>query len=127
VTGIVLQRLERTGSPTRTCPGTEDYRSPSAGKKSVEAKRALETHARHAGLPGQSAGGAAGCGTLSELIPPTSPGGPWTYALLHSFTGQHGDGCQPNGGLAITKDGSVYGTTNYGGANFFGTAFRYTP
>ena len=68
-----------------------------------------------------------GCGTLNELLPPISPGGTWTPVVLHNFTGQHGDGYQPNGGLVVTKDGSVYGTTYYGGDNFFGTVFRYTP
>ena len=72
-------------------------------------------------------GVSAGCGALNKLTPPASPGGAWTYDLLHSFTGQHGDGYQPNGGLAVSKNGSVYGTTYYGGDNFFGTAFRYTP
>ncbi len=68
-----------------------------------------------------------GCGTLNELVPPTSPGGSWTPVVLHNFTGQHGDGYQPNGGLVVTGTGAVYGTAYYGGDNFFGTAFRYTP
>ena len=68
-----------------------------------------------------------GCGALYELLPPASPGGTWTTVLLHSFTGQHGDGYQPNAGLVVTKKGTVYGTTYYGGDNFFGTVFRYTP
>jgi uncharacterized repeat protein (TIGR03803 family) len=68
-----------------------------------------------------------GCGTLNELMPPTSAGGTWTPVVLHNFTGQHGDGYQPNPALAVTKNGTVYGTTCYGGDNFFGTVFRYTP
>lgn len=72
-------------------------------------------------------GNSQGCGALYELLPPTSPGGPWTQVVLHNFTGQHGDGYQPNGSLVVTKNGAVYGTTYYGGDNFFGTVFRYTP
>jgi hypothetical protein len=37
----------------------------------------------------------AGCGILYELTPPASPGGPWTETILHSFTGQNGDGGIP--------------------------------
>jgi uncharacterized repeat protein (TIGR03803 family) len=68
-----------------------------------------------------------GCGALNELMPPASPGGAWTLVVLHNFTGQQGDGYQPNAGLVVTKNGAVYGTTYYGGDNFFGTVFRYTP
>lgn len=68
-----------------------------------------------------------GCGALNELIPPSAPGGAWTPVVLHNFTGQQGDGYQPNPGLVVTQNGGVYGTTYYGGANYFGTAFRYTP
>ena len=60
-------------------------------------------------------------------MPPASPGGAWTLVVLHNFTGQQGDGYQPNAGLVVTKNGAVYGTTYYGGDNFFGTVFRYTP
>jgi uncharacterized repeat protein (TIGR03803 family) len=68
-----------------------------------------------------------GCGALNELVPPTSPGGSWTQLTLHNFTGQAGDGYQPNGGLVVTKNGDVFGTTYYGGQDFFGSVFRYTP
>jgi uncharacterized repeat protein (TIGR03803 family) len=77
---------------------------------------------------GRSACGSEdGCGALYELMPPTPPGGTWKLRVLHSFTGKDGDGYQPNPGLVITKSGDVYGTTYYGGKNFFGTVFRYTP
>jgi len=72
-------------------------------------------------------GVSTGCGTLDELMPPTSPGGKWKFVVLHNFTGQDGDGYQPNGGLVVTKSGDVYGTTYYGGRNFFGTVFKFTP
>jgi uncharacterized repeat protein (TIGR03803 family) len=72
-------------------------------------------------------GTSQGCGTLTEMLPPASPDGIWTSVVLHNFTGQHGDGYRPNPGLVATKTGAVYGTTYYGGDNFFGTVFRYTP
>lgn len=72
-------------------------------------------------------GNLSGCGTLDELIPPASSSGTWTLEALHSFTGQQGDGYWPNGGLAVTPDGVVYGTTQQGGESLFGTVFRYTP
>ena len=71
-------------------------------------------------------GDRSGCGTLYKVVPPVSGGG-WTSVLLHTFTGQQGDGFQPNGGLVVTRNGTVYGTTNYGGRHFFGTVFKYTP
>jgi hypothetical protein len=83
--------------------------------------------ATHQGGTSTACGNPSGCGALYEMIPPGTPSGAWTQVTLHSFTGQHGDGYQPNGGLVVTKDGAVYGTTYYGGANFFGTAFRYRP
>lgn len=72
-------------------------------------------------------GVADGCGALMQLLPPASAGGAWTAVTLHNFTGQQGDGYQPNSGLVVTKDGSVYGTSYYGGTHFFGMVFRYTP
>jgi uncharacterized repeat protein (TIGR03803 family) len=41
---------------------------------------------------------------------------------LHSFSG--GDGSEPNVGLAPAADGSLYGTTYYGGSQNAGTVFR---
>jgi hypothetical protein len=72
-------------------------------------------------------GQAQGCGTFFELTPPTTKGGAWTRTVLHNFTGQDGDGYQPNTSLLVTKGGVVYGTTYYGGSNFFGAVFEYVP
>jgi uncharacterized repeat protein (TIGR03803 family) len=68
-----------------------------------------------------------GCGALMELLPPATSGGTWTPVVLHNFTGQDGDGYQPNGGLIVTSSGAVFGTTYYGGTDYFGTVFRYAP
>lgn len=78
-----------------------------------------------------SAGGSFGNGTVFSLTPPASSGGAWTETVLYSFTGGD-DGSQPNGGVAIGKDGVLYGTTFYGGASTActsgcGTVFLLKP
>jgi uncharacterized repeat protein (TIGR03803 family) len=44
---------------------------------------------------------------------------------IYSFTGSY-DGCTPYGGLVQAGDGSLYGTTYYGGSSNAGTVFRIT-
>jgi len=74
-----------------------------------------------------------GCGTVYQLTPPALPGDAWTETIVHSFTGQNGDGSGPVGSLAIGKDGSLYGMTVYGGPVTArctvgcGIVFRLTP
>jgi len=47
-----------------------------------------------------------------------------TETVLHSFAGGTTDGCYPDGGLAMDKDGGLYGTTNSCGANDKGIVFK---
>jgi uncharacterized repeat protein (TIGR03803 family) len=54
------------------------------------------------------AGGTSGSGTVFEITPVRK------LTLLHSFGGS-GDGLEPGAGLVMDKDGSLYGTTRYGG------------
>ena len=68
----------------------------------------------------------AGCGTVFELTP-SAAGGGWTERVLYSFTDQNGDGYYPNGGVIVGRDGTVYGTTAYGGSTTLGTIFWLTP
>jgi hypothetical protein len=83
---------------------------------------------------GGSAGscGGPGCGTVFELSPPSSPGAPWTEAVLYSFTGGS-DGGIPVAPLVVDGVGSLFGTTSEGGlANSCetlgcGTVFELTP
>ncbi len=72
---------------------------------------------------GGTAGGIGGAGTVFKI----TPGG--TLTTLHSFCFQAhcADGQLPVAGLAQGRDGDFYGTTPYGGANFYGTAFKITP
>jgi uncharacterized repeat protein (TIGR03803 family) len=55
---------------------------------------------------------------------------PWgALSTLYSFCGQMNcpDGEWPYSGLVLAADGNFYGTTELGGANGYGTAFRVTP
>ena len=74
-------------------------------------------------------GGAAGYGGIVfALAPPTTPGGAWSEAILHSFPGGTGsDGAGPVGALVIGDRGVLYGTTESGGSYGGGTAFSLTP
>lgn len=78
-------------------------------------------------------GGASGAGAVFALIPPASSGGSWSEETLHSFAGSPGDGYEPNG-LAIGKDGVLFGATEGGGTGSCtaflpgcGTVFSLTP
>jgi uncharacterized repeat protein (TIGR03803 family) len=68
-----------------------------------------------------------GCGIVFELTPPTTPGGAWTETILHSFSGQGGDGAIPLGALALSSSGVLYGTTSAGGTAGRGTVFSIVP
>jgi uncharacterized repeat protein (TIGR03803 family) len=85
------------------------------------------------------AGGSAGCtsggcGTVFELTPPLQAAGQWTETILYSFQGGS-DGRGPSSDLLIDQNGTIYGTTAFGGDltgvcdNFpggCGTVFRMT-
>jgi len=71
-------------------------------------------------------GGASNVGTVFSLTPPAAPGGAWTEAVLHSFTGSPNDGADPEG-VVIDVSGVLYGTTQSGGSSAFGTVFSLTP
>jgi uncharacterized repeat protein (TIGR03803 family) len=80
-----------------------------------------------------------GCGTVFQLTPPSLPGGPWTESVIYSFAGINGDGAAPVAGVVMGRNGSLYGTTLYGGsatsacpASYYviagcGIVFRLTP
>ena len=65
-------------------------------------------------------------GTVFELTPPPTIGGPWTESVLWSFgsgvyssfgsVGNGTDGSNPEGGLLMDAAGNLYGTTGFGGA-----------
>lgn len=71
-----------------------------------------------------------GCGTVFELIRPTSADGVWTESVLYSFQGGT-DGAGPSGGVIFDQAGNLYGTTSGGGQNSAcpncGTVFELSP
>ncbi len=68
-----------------------------------------------------------GCGIVFELTPPSTPGGAWTESVLHSFSGQDGDGAISQAALILSSSGELYGTTSAGGTAGKGTVFSLVP
>jgi uncharacterized repeat protein (TIGR03803 family) len=79
-----------------------------------------------------------GCGTVFELVRPTTTGGQWTESLLYTFQGTVGgtrDGQLPYGALYLNKKakGRLLGTTSRGGQKCgsyvgeCGTVFQLDP
>jgi uncharacterized repeat protein (TIGR03803 family) len=67
-------------------------------------------------------GGCQGQGTIFEMSP--SAGGSWTERALYCFKYNTGDGADPSGTIAFDAAGNLYGTTQDGGAYFYGTAYQ---
>ena len=79
-----------------------------------------------------------GCGAVYQLA---KQGSSWTFKTVYRFEGPAtGDGAQPMGRLTVAPDGTLYGTTFYGGINAYtgtcaniglhsgcGTIFRLRP
>ena len=66
-----------------------------------------------------------GCGTVYELTPVS---GGWNETVLHSFDNNGKDGVTPgSGSLILDASGSLYGTTEVGGAKGWGTVFKLKP
>ena len=63
------------------------------------------------------------CGTIFKLTPSG------TLTTLYSFCAQSGcvDGSEPFAALVQAADGTFYGTTAFGGANYNGTVFKLDP
>ncbi len=75
-----------------------------------------------------------GCGIVFELTP--TAGGDWTEVVLHNFGSTSTDGVGPQAGLIFDSAGSLYGTTEWGGASTAcpvissvgcGMVFKLTP
>ncbi|HWY16857.1 MAG TPA: choice-of-anchor tandem repeat GloVer-containing protein [Rhizomicrobium sp.] len=68
-----------------------------------------------------------GCGAVYQLTPDG------VETILHFFTGKHGDGGNPVGGLIADQADNFYGTTYYGGGGCSidvygcGMVFKFTP
>jgi uncharacterized repeat protein (TIGR03803 family) len=71
-----------------------------------------------------NAGGAYGYGTVFKLA---KSGGVWTETALWNFEGgSERDGATPYAGLHLDSTGALYGTTEFGGDNGYGTVFELT-
>jgi len=66
-------------------------------------------------------GGTNDAGTVFELV---YSSGTYTEKVLYSFTNSGGDGAYPDAGLVRDPSGNLYGTTNEGGTNGYGTVFE---
>ncbi len=72
-------------------------------------------------------GGTLKNGVVFKIAPPAQPGGAWTLTVPHVFRGAP-DGSQPESGLLPISDGSLIGTTLFGGnVNNDGTIFQIKP
>ena len=67
-------------------------------------------------------GAASGCGAIYKIRNSGLVYG--GFKLVHDF--MNGDGCNPTAALALGADGSLYGTTNYGGSAGYGVIFEVT-
>jgi uncharacterized repeat protein (TIGR03803 family) len=70
-------------------------------------------------------GGTSNDGSVFMLSP--NKGGNWSEIVLHSFSNDGHDGCNPWAGLILDPAGNLYGTTLGCGANGNGTVFELTP
>jgi uncharacterized repeat protein (TIGR03803 family) len=75
---------------------------------------------------GSNGGCANGTGGVWALF--HNPGKPSTYQLLYSFGAEgSGDGNYPQSGVIVGSNGTLYGTTGFGGVTFLGgTVFALT-
>ena len=64
----------------------------------------------------------SGCGVVFKM---TRHGSNWTVVPLYKFSGP--DGSNPMARVIIAPDGTLYGTTYYGGASNSGVVFRLQP
>jgi uncharacterized repeat protein (TIGR03803 family) len=63
---------------------------------------------------------------LGSAFKLTPSGGSWTYTSFHDFTGGN-DGDLPESSLVFDRNGNLYGTAAYGGANGDGVIIEITP
>jgi len=81
------------------------------------------------GTTTQGGGGtcAGGCGTVFQLAPSSTVGGPWVETVLYRFTGGS-DGATPFAGLIVDGAGNLYGATLSGGRLCqCGVVFKLAP
>ena len=68
-----------------------------------------------------------GCGTVFEIRLPAKRNGASAEEVLFRFMGRPTDGSGPNGGLVVSSNGDLYGTTIGGGSQQYGVIFQLAP
>jgi uncharacterized repeat protein (TIGR03803 family) len=71
-------------------------------------------------------GGSSNIGTIFRISPRRGLLDQWTFAVMHSFTG-NGDGIAPQTTVAVDSAGNAYGTTLDGGTLNMGTVYEFVP
>jgi uncharacterized repeat protein (TIGR03803 family) len=71
-------------------------------------------------------GGAGDVGGIFEVVPGVGGAGA-TVSMVDSFAVGSNLGYTPTGTLVQARDGNLYGMTTAGGANNFGTVFKFVP
>jgi uncharacterized repeat protein (TIGR03803 family) len=72
-----------------------------------------------------SFGGSHGDGIVFELSPEAD--GRWKETILHNFNDNGKDGAVPYSAPVFDSAGNLYGTTDAGGADYFGAVYKLTP
>jgi len=114
-----------TNSTIYTFQGGSDGGEPSGSPLVFDASGALYGVTKYGG-GGTLCGTGFGCGTVYKLTPPAQGSGPWAETILYTFTGG-ADGSEPNSNLVFDKNGNLFSTTYYGGADSNGTVFELSP
>ncbi len=73
-----------------------------------------------------SLGGSFSQGTVFELNPPKTAGQPWSYQVVHDFTGGP-DGSEPDSGLLFGPNGELFGGTSTENYTNNSVVFELTP
>jgi uncharacterized repeat protein (TIGR03803 family) len=72
-------------------------------------------------------GGEFNCGTVFKLSPGLNNW--WKFSVVYSFNpyNEGGDGCHPSSSVVLDAAGNIYGTTEYGGWESWGTVYEIIP
>ena len=101
--------------------------SPSAGGWTQQVIYTVGYPPGYAGLTMDAAGNIFGATwfMVYELSP--NGNGGWTPTVIHTFAGGPKDGTSALGTPVLDKAGNLYGTTQYGGSNNYGTVYKLRP
>jgi uncharacterized repeat protein (TIGR03803 family) len=115
--GIAFELVNSGGTYSETVlysfSGALDSGGPSNGSLILDSSGNL-----YGTTPG---GGTNSEGSVFELV---NASGSYSENVLYSFTGTNGDGSYPESSVTMDALGNLYGTTNNGGANNYGTVFE---